>query len=312
MFILVWLGGRTLRRGSRAWTIEGRFPVELGWYSFSVQARSAKLRWSHDVAAPDMESLGHEVRGYLVGDRIVPDGVRVDPDPSQIAEHAEPVALLDPSLPRFVRVVAGRVSEDGPLVYKQQDFPMGPEDAVLEAFLERRAAVDGIPGVVPALDAAFRMESWVRGEVERRRAEIEEERRRQEEQRSVKERRERLARELGTAEGRRRMAVADFGAAAKAALSLGGAEYLDHRRGYREGELIVTFRLLARRFVCSCDARTLRIVDAGICLTDSRTRVKGDTLFTLESLPPVILEAERLRVLHVTPAYRGDNDEVWM
>ena len=48
-----------------------------------------------------------------------------------------------------------------------------------------------------------------------------------------------------------------------------------------------------RRFECTCDARTLRIVDAGICLVDHRSGQKGDQYFTLESLPGVIQQAER-------------------
>jgi hypothetical protein len=35
----------------------------------------------------------------------------------------------------------------------------------------------------------------------------------------------------------------------------------------------------------------LRIVDSGICLIDHDTGERGDTLFTLESLPAVIKEA---------------------
>jgi hypothetical protein len=57
--------------------------------------------------------------------------------------------------------------------------------------------------------------------------------------------------------------------------------------------MVVRFRLLGRRFECTCDERTLRILDAGICLVDHATGERGDTRFTLESLPAVILEADR-------------------
>ncbi len=85
------------------------------------------------------------------------------------------------------------------------------------------------------------------------------------------------------------MALENFAEGAKAALSVGGAEYLDHRsRG--NGEWVVKYRLEGQRFECICDT-SLRIVDAGICLTDHDTRERGDDYFTLESLPAVILEA---------------------
>ncbi len=58
-----------------------------------------------------------------------------------------------------------------------------------------------------------------------------------------------------------------------------------------------------------CEQATLRIVDAGICLVDYRTREKGDTRFTLESLPDVIREAIRNRVLHVFRHVGGEPED---
>ncbi|MEQ1501229.1 MAG: hypothetical protein ABMB14_03320 [Myxococcota bacterium] len=95
---------------------------------------------------------------------------------------------------------------------------------------------------------------------------------------------------IGSGEGRRELAADDFEAAARAALALSGAELLDHHPGYERGEQIVLFRFRGRRFECVADA-ALRIVDSGICLTDHHTGEKGDTRFTLESLPGVIGEA---------------------
>ena len=299
-----WLGGREIRSGARTWTIEGKTPREVGWYTFKLNGRKATL---DKVTDPATDNLKFEVRGYLVGDRIVPDSVRVDPDPAKITSFSEPVALLDPGLDRFVRIVAGRPFEDGPLVFKNQDFPMGPEGDVLQAFFDRAESVGNIPNVLPALDAAFRMESWTRSETERRREEVERERLAEEARRDAEERREKMARELGTGEGRRQMAQVDFAQGARAALALGGAEYLDHKPGYRAGEMVVKFRLNRRQFECTCDRTTLRIIDAGICLVDHRTGEKGDTRFTLESLPAVILTAERDRVL-VVLRHADDDD----
>lgn len=301
-----WLGGRSLRSGARTWTIDGRLPREVGWYNFKLNGRKATLSGAAD---PATDTLGHEVRGYLVGDNIVADGVHVDPDPSKIVGFSEPVALLDAGLARFVRVVAGRPFEGGPLVFKSQDFPLGPEDAVLQAYYDRKMAVGDIPNVMPALDAAFRMETWMRTETERRRAEEERRRKEEEARREAEERRRQIAQQLGTGEGRRAMAQIDFAQAARAALALSGSEYLDHKKGYGRNEMVVTFRLNRRQYVCTCDATTLRIINAGICLTDHTTGEQGDTRFTLESLPAVILGAERRRVL-VVNRHAGDEFRV--
>ena len=294
--VLAWLGGRSLRSGGQAWTIEGRLPRQEGWYRFEHRGRRA---WVKDPAEAGGDDLQHLCRGYLVGDRLVRDDVRAEPEPAQIASYSETVHLLDRGLDRFVRVVAGRQSDDGPLIYKQIDMPQGTEDAVLTAYLKRETSVSHVPNVAPALDAAFRMESWMRIETERRRAELLEEQRKEAERQVHEARMREMADHTGTSAGRRALAAIDFGAAAKAALAVGGAEYLDHQAGYYPHEMMVTFRFVRRTLVCTCDARTLRIIDAGICLTDHATRVRGDALFSLESLPSVIAEAHRRGVLVV-------------
>ena len=94
------------------------------------------------------------------------------------------------------------------------------------------------------------------------------------------------------------MAKVDFNEAARAALAVGGAELLDCKGSRRAQELTIRYRLDGRRFECVCDAN-LHIVDAGICLVDHRTGIKGDDRFTLESLPAVVRQAEREGVLVV-------------
>lgn len=295
--VLPWLGGRSLRSGPRSWTVEGRLPPEQGWHKFKVTGRKASWSSVSDEASVDI--LRNVLQGYLVGNRIVRDDVRVDPDPKTIAKFSETVALLEPGLDRFIRVSAGRVSEDGPLVYIRQEMPLGPEEEVLQAFLDEARDVSSVKGVSPALDAAFRMESWQRAEAERRRQELERLRREEEEKRAREERRQQIINQLGDAEGRRAMAAIDFETAAKAALAVGGAQLLDVRNSVRRNEKIVRFRFLNRRFECVCDALTLQIIDAGICLTDHDSGEKGDTFFTLESLPAVIAQADREGVLVV-------------
>jgi len=298
---LPWTGGRSLCLNGQVWNIENRLPIEHGWYSFTISGRRA-TRYEISAVGANPNILSHIVTGYLVGDRLVLDDARVDPDPKTITANSEPVFLLEDGLDRFSRVSAGRTCDDGPLIFRQQEMPLGPEDEVLNAFLENSLdfyQCRNIKGVVPALDAAFRMEIWQKVEAERRRQELERLRREEEGRRAREERRQALIANLGNAETRRELAKIDFGEAARAALAVGNAQYLDHRRAPRRGEMVVRFRMNRRRFECVCDERTLRVIDSGICLTDHDTGEKGDTLFTLESLPSVINEAIRTNVLVV-------------
>lgn len=301
--VSAWLGGRELRSGAQAWSIHGRLPAEDGWYVFRLEGRRA---WLAGASEPALEALRHLQRGFLVGDRLVPDGVRVVPEPDEIARVSEPVHLLDRGLGRFVRIVAGRLFEDGPLVFSHQDMPLGAEDAVLAAYLARAESVTNIPDVPPALDAAFRVESWMRVDTERRRAEAERLAREEAERREREEKMRQLATQTGTSVGRRALATIDFGAAARAALALGGAEYLDHTPAHAPNEMVVTYRHMRRTLVCTCDVRTLRIIDAGVCLRGN------DALFSLESLPTVVREAEERGILVIErrpPGWRGDDWE---
>lgn len=283
---LPWVGGRSLHAADRKFKLRRR-PPEHGWYIFKIEGNVAS---APAQAEPEPELLKHTVVGYLVGDRIVPDDTRIDPDPAKIVLHSERVFMLPEGLERFARVRAGRIYPEGPLIFKEEEFPLGPEDEVMRAYEDEEDAVHTLPGVVPALDAAFRMETFQRAEAERRRLEIARRRAEEEERREKERRRQELLEKLGDGEKRRALARVDFKEAAKAALEVGGACYLDHRRGGRRGEWIVNYRVGGQRLQCVCDTN-LQIVDAGVCLTDHTTGEKGDTYFTLESLPPVIREA---------------------
>jgi hypothetical protein len=298
--ILPWTGGRELRSLSRTWTIVGKLPGEHGWYTFKLlKARTATVE-----AAADADGLaGATCRrfwyGYLVGDRFATE----DPSLGGVIQPTEArclprVHLIDDGLDRFARVSVGEIYVDGPLIFRSQEMPLGPEQDVLHAYEDRAASVATIKGVTPALDGAFRMASWQRTEAERRRAELERLRAEEEAKRVAEARRQELIRQLGDGAGRREMAKVDFEAAARAALAVGGAELLDWKRAGRRDEMTVKYRLDGRRFECVCDGE-LRIVDAGICLVDHRTGIKGDTRFTLESLPAVVREAARDGVLVV-------------
>lgn len=167
--VLPWVGGRTLRSSSRTWRIDGRLPPEHGWYTFRLDNRKARVDGAADF--PDEAALQDPVRGYLVGDRIMADDVMVPTDPKALIEVSEQVYLLERGLDRFVRVKAARPFEGGPLIFQSEEFPLGPEDEVTAAFQDEAKNLDGILGVVPALDAAFRFEVYQRKEAAKRRAE---------------------------------------------------------------------------------------------------------------------------------------------
>ena len=285
---LPWTGGRELGARHRHFRLEGCLPVEVGWYVFElVSARGLRLR---EPAAPDEAALSWGVAGYLVGDRFMTDAVRVETEPAKLIALSERAHLVEAGLGRFTRVSVGRIHETGPLVFRAREMPLGPEPAVLDAYLEQKPTLDGIPGVSPALDAAFRFETWRRSEAERRRRAERERLEHEAARRALEEQLAELRLRTGTATARRALATYDFAEAARAALAVGGAEYLDSWDSCNRGEKLVAFRFERRRFECTCDARTLRIIDAGICLTDHETGESGDTRFTLESFPSVIRE----------------------
>jgi hypothetical protein len=285
---LPWTGGRSLHTNSRKFRLAKR-PQEFGWYTFKIEGNKVD---DPQPADPDIELLKHSVVGYLVGDCLVPDDTRIDPDPSKIANYSEKVFTLPDELDRFTRVRAGRVYPEGPLIFMQEEFPLGPEEEVMNAFLDNKPKVHDIPGVVPALDAAFRMETYRREQAEIRRREIARRRAEEEARREKERRRKELLEKVGDGAGRRALAKEDFTEAAKAALTVGGAQYLDHRKSHRKGEWVIKYRVDGQRLECVCDTN-LQIIDAGVCLVNHTTGEKGDTYFTLESLPAVIRQAIR-------------------
>ena len=304
--VLPWLGGRQIHNKDRTWAIQGRLPPEFGWYTFDTSSgRRARLKGEAecDLSYEDGQQL---VRGVLIGDRIIRDNARVDPDPDKLIEQTEPVFCVERGLDRFTRAVAVQ-DKEGRLVYMRMEWPTGPEADVLAAFQDRKDSVSDIPNVTPPLDLAFRWISYQRAEAEARVAELERLRKEEEAKLAEAERVRRLMKQTGTAEGRRALAVQDFPAAARAALLVAGAELLDVRDGRNRGEKVVQYRFRNRRLECVVDARTMRILDSGVCLNDHRG-TKGDTWFTLESLPGVIGEAIDRHKLVVYHHVLGDQD----
>lgn len=303
-----WLGGRQIYGQSRAYKIDGELPREFGWYLFACDAgRRVKLLSPADPDPTYFETL-HAAQGYLVGNRFVPATARVDPDPTKLVDQTVPIYLVEEGLDRFPLVQASFDSANR-LIYSMQLLPGPADDEARWAFVERKESLDHVKGVTPALDLAFRFAFRQRQLLEERREALRK-------QREEEARKAEVLRKVGSGQGRRTLAQEDLEAAVKAALQVGGAEFLDVRRGYSQNEIVVQYRFENRRLECVCDRRTFRIIDSGICLEDHRTREKGDTYFTLESLPGVVREAINAGKLvvyrHADGAdWRNEPDDDW-
>jgi len=305
--VLPWMGGREVHSHDRTWTIKGRLPREHGWYTFkTTAARDCTLTGQ---AERDLDyATGLKVlRGFLVGDRLIPNDARVVPDPDKLIDQTEAVYCVDLGLDRFQKAAVVR-ERMGRLVFLQLEWPEGPEIEVLEAYQDRKESVTAIKGVTPALDLAFRWISHQRTLAEARAAELERLRWAEEARLAAEERRQALMKATGTAEGRRALAVQDFPAAARAALRVSGAELLDVIQTHLRDEVRVQYLFRNRRLECVVNRLTMNVIDSGICLTDHTTGFRGDTLFTLESLPGTVGEAMDRHKLVVWRHVPGDRD----
>jgi hypothetical protein len=307
--VLPWFGFRRIHDAVRSWILSGPQPLEHGWYKFLLAGgRSAELQGRElQPVDPTWGEGQHKLKGYLVGDRFIPDLARVDPDPTKLIDQTGITFCVEPGLERFARVTVVENREQN-LVYLSQEFPIGPEADVTYAYQDRAKSIDKIPGVTPALDLAFRFLSHERLVKEKQREELRKLLEAEEKKRVEKERIEKLMKDAGTAIGRRALAAKDFESAAREALRVSGAELLDVRQSANKGEMVVQYRFEKRRFECVVQKNTLRVIDAGVCLTDHNTNEKGDTFFTLESLPGVIAEAMRRDKLVVWRHVDRDDD----
>ncbi len=224
-----------------------------GWYRFRKSGRYVVPEGSTEPTLSPWKLP--RITGYIFGGRIITN------------DYQWPIFGLpgDIDLPKFTPVSA-RKWFDGNLVYEDQEFETDIEASVRTAFEEERS-IDPIKGVTPALAQTHLRESTQRAlarEAERR-ARLKAE----------------LARWQETLEGRISLA-----------LSHTGAELVDWRRN-GQGQAVVRYRLGGRRFECIIDTESLRIVDAGICLSGA------DEELNLSSLPSAVREAIESGQLHI-------------
>jgi len=301
---LPWVGGRSVALKGRWWKIEGKLPRNHGWHQFAVDGGKT-AKW---VGATEMDfsyEQGRKIlRGYLVGDWLVPDSVHAIHNFDTLPPEAVQVHFVEDGLDRFDRV-ATLLTDAGFYIYLRPEFPQGPEGLVTVAYQDKAPSVTNIPGVTPALELAFRWEVWHRDEADKRRAELERIRLEQIALLEKEEQRRLLVERMGDGKGRRALAKVDFKAAAEAALAISGARLLDYRKSTQRNEMVVNYEFRGRRLQCVCDL-DLNIVDAGICLTDHRTQEKGDRYFTLESITTAVSAALDQHKLVVWRHVEGD------
>lgn len=302
--VLPWFGFGRVHDAERSWRALGPRLPEHGWYRFETSGGRDAYAKGVELQEPDLSWADDQplLRGYLVGDRFIPDNVRAD------SKGLIQVYCVELGLERFARATVVR-DREGRLVYASQEFPQGPEEEVRRAFQDRKDSLNHIDNVTPALDLAFCWITRWRAEQEERRRELERIRAEEEAKRAAQEKMEKAMKDAGSAVGRRALAIQDFEAAAKEALKVSGAELLDVRDSYERGEKVVQYRFRQRRLECVVDAKTLGVTDSGICLTDHHSGEKGDTYFTLESLPGVIGEAIDLGKLVVYRHVGGDTED---
>lgn len=269
--------------------ILGDRPQQDGWYSFETRGRNAKLL-DPIPTIPNYSILNRlpTSHGFLLGNKVWIQGQR-DPAPIRLVpENIEPMAHILVAELNYQSIFKDLAVSDSPWAEVLANAEMG------------NTSIDHIPDVPAALQNVFQLFCDQKRRVEenrRRIAELARQRREEEERETERLRSEQQLRQMGgTATQRRLLARTNFELAATAALQVGNAQYVSHRQS--GNDMIVRFRLNYYLYECVCDQQ-MRIIDAGICLTDEITGERFDELLTLESLPPVIAEARRNNVLHI-------------
>ncbi len=251
-------GGRSVCDDAQTYRLKES--LAPGWYVFR---KSGRFLVPEGSVEPQLESWKlPRVTGYLVGGRLL--GNDFQARLFGLSAEQEP--------PKFSPISA-RKWFDGHLLFAGVEFETEVEPQVRDAFEEDRS-IEAVRGVTPALAQAFVLESTQRAlarEAERRKLE----------EAQLQQRAAELARWQETLEGR-----------ISVALSHTGAALISWRRQGQD-QAVVRYRLAGQRFECVINTGTLRIVDAGICLSGADDRLN------LSSLPSAVREAVETGRLHV-------------
>ena len=268
--VLPYFGGATVDAPGRELRVEQR--VEPGWWRFQIEGRKATAL---EPAEPELDSQLPKLRGHLIDTRLVDEAGRV----------RRLWFLPEDEPPLFAPVTAHRW-HSGDVLFGALEFEDEAEEAARQALEEGRslAEVKAVPSSLRAAFAFALVEAQGRAlgipvsplEVRGAVAEVAE---------GGPERATRRRTQRVLAAAAVDMATLDADQARVAAALTGTAARLLRLRRLAGEQLEVTYSFLGNRFQSIVDARTLNVVDAGVCLDGE------DGALTLESLPGVIREA---------------------
>lgn len=304
--VLAYFGGTRVRTKDREVRCEEGEP---GWLEFEIEGRVAKRV---GPAEPSFAGLP-KVRGVLALEWLFRSG-----------EAPERVMLVPPDEPPMFASCTCHRWHDGTLVFGELDFEGEVEGTAREAFAERMP-VDWVKGAPAAMRAAFAWAVVARAAREKkipcsvreawpRFAEIAEHG--EDAARALLDELDELrhgkrvmvggvnvrVRQLAehAARAAENATLENATERAEAALHAAGAVAHGIRRIDAGRSLEVHFMFGGERFVTVCDALTLHVLDAGICLVDHAEGHRGDDDLTLDSLPSAIKEAMDRGVLVIT------------
>jgi hypothetical protein len=294
--VLPYFGGTRVDTAERRLRVSGERELEPGWWKFRIEGRRAVP--VEPASAAELDALPR-LRGHWVDSWIVMDG-------RQLVR----VALLPEDEPPALARTFGRRWYSGDVLFDALDFDDDAEVAARTALDEQRPLGE-LRGVVPSLRVAFgvALGSVIAGELgvpvsvrelvpravaiaERGRDGVREwlDELAAERQRAAEETRRRAEQlRLEAAAGTARELARDDDPVRRADEALDGAKarMLSCRRLERGTRLDVTYEVDGARILSIVDARTLQVIDPGVCLGhDGEYRV-----LTLDAMPSVVREA---------------------
>jgi hypothetical protein len=293
--VLPYLGGTSVDTRTRRLRVKGE--PSPGWWSFEVEGRHA-----HAIEAAEPEAMDDlpAVRGHLVGRWLFASG-----------REAARLQLMPSEEPAMLSPAIGRRWSSQALLFESLDFEQDAEEQAREQ-LERDGHVAELKSLPASLRAAFgyaviarvsrhlqipasphEVLGQLRHVAERGRPAAVGALENLAEQRRLERIRQ------ASWHGRPQHAAPppdpehDLDRRLEAALRHANAELASHRRLDAE-QSEVAFRFMDERFIAVVDSRSLRVLDAGICLSGA------DRELTLDSLPSAIREAIDTDQLYIT------------